>query len=261
MAKEKPFFVRPLAFAISSTGNEETATPADHLAEFDAPGMTWGTDGASTVYVILDFGSAKPFDFVSMISANAISATDIRVRAGATSTGTGSYDSGTLDFIDPAITREDGLYHSHLEIGSVQTYRYVRIDITSHTGDFQAASVVIGEKIQSDTFYSPGWEMEPVDLGKIDVTRFGIVEEEEGLIYRRLAFTLAWMTYSEYETVFQPMTEAVGLRELIYCCFDPEDATKRQANSYLGWMKKAPVARGGKRFGKYEVDFEILSLI
>lgn len=263
MAKLKPFFVRPLAFTINSTGNERAEKLAAHLKELDAPGMVWGSNGATNVYVILDLASAKTFDFVSVISANAIAATDWRVRAAASAANTSAapaYDSGVLDFISPAITREDGLYHSHLEISPAKTYRYVRIDITSHTGDFEAAAVVIGQKIASTTFYSSGWESEPEDLGKIDISRFGIVESAGGKVYRKLRFVLAWMSYSEYETSFQPMIEALGARGLVYCCFDPESATKRQANSYFGWLKKAS-AQGGKRFGKYEVDFEMLSMI
>ena len=453
MAKEKPFFVRPLPFTIQSESSELAAKPADHLAEIDTPGMVWSSDSETAPYVVIDLGAAVDYDFISVISSNASRFTSMRIR-GANSTGaltsgadydtlsftqrlkytddlagaawtlgqatleTDSYtapdgtvtadklvedstassyhrvhntldtmdlasnyvasvfaksagrqwlrmqitnedgdtyvrwfdlangalgsesgvshtaaiedwgdgwyrcsvlfNSGAVDdstarlwlniatqdaetnydgdgssgillwranltkgtelrsalpatasattggremFRQPDIIREDGLYHSFHELPATQTDRYIRLDFYGFNDDFEAATIVVGQKIESETFYSPGWEFEPVDLGKLDISRHGVIEDADGLVYRRAAFTLAWMTYSEYETAFQPMLEAIGHRGLIYCCFDPEDAAKRQANCFLGWMKKAPVARGGKRFGKYEVDFDMLSMI
>lgn len=260
----KPFFVRPYSFTVGTVGNERAEKPASHLAVFDAPGMVWGSNGNTNVYVQCDLGSARAVDFVSVLSANAIAATDWRVRiAGsqANLTAAPTYDSGTLDFISPSITREDGLYHSHLELPSTVTQRWFRIDITSHTGDFEAAAVVIGKKIQCATFPNPGWEHEAEDMGSLDVNRWGIVDQADGLIYRNLRFTLGWPTFSEYETSFRPMIEALGLRKPVYCCFDPDATTARQANSYFGWLRKSPVARGGKIYNRYEIDFEHFSMI
>ena len=260
----QPIFVRPLGLGTISTGNAATATPATHLAQTKHIGMVWGSSGNSNLWVRGDMGSAAAIDFVSLLSCNAQSGTTIRVRLGDTQAevdGTAPYDSTALPLISPAVTRESGLYHSHLELPSLQTRRWWRIDIGSHTGDFSAATLVLGKRITFTHFYDRGFERGTEDLGSIEIGRWGVPDITDGVIMRKLRFSLPWMTEAEYEDHVAPMVEAVGARTPIYCCFDPEATTRRQAKTYFGWLKEPPFATGSAIPGKFSIDFEISSQI
>lgn len=261
----QPFLVRPLPLGTVTTGNERSEKPAIHLGEVDAIGMTWQSNGNSNLWVRGDFGSAMPVDFVSLIHANAQSGTTIRLRLGdsqAEVDGTADYDSGALPFIDPAITRTDGLYSSHLELPSLQTKRWWRIDIGSHSGDFDAATLVMGRKIGTARFYSPDFQFGVRDLGSLEISRWGIPDKQDGLTFRTLKFKLAWITDTEFETLIRPLSEIIGRRNVLFACFDPTATAYRQAKSYLGWLRDDPLATGGESMpGTYSQDFSLLSMI
>ena len=265
MTIKLPFAVIPTPLGTITTGNEIASKPAIHLNEFKTIGMTWKTSGASSVFVRGNFGSAKPVDFVSMVSANAIPATTIRIRLGdsqAEVDGTADYDSGTIAFISPSITRDDGLYHSHHELPSVQTKQWWRVDIGSHTGDFEAAALILGQRLTPTTFYSAGFEFGVEDLGSIDIGRFGVIDETDGRIMRTLGFKFEWLTTTDYETKFRPMIEKLGKRGIVFVCFDPESTTYRQSKTYFGFLQTPPVAVGGTvRFDRYSQDYQIISLV
>lgn len=261
-----PFAVVPLELGTMETGNELAETnPADHLGKFRYIGATWKSYGATDVWVRGDLGSAQAIDFISLIGANAGVNTDVRVRLGDSQADvdgdSAPYDSGAVDFIDPFITREDGLYHSHLELSSVETRRWWRIDITNHTGDFEASKLIIGEKIQPSRFYDKDYEFGIEDTGQLDITREGIMHEVPGQILRTLQFNLGWLTTTEYETQFRPMVEKMGTRGLMYWCFDPQANAYRQSKTYFGVFRTAPFATGGVKPGNYSKEFQILSVI
>jgi hypothetical protein len=261
-----PFAVIPTPLGTIATGNEVAGHPAEHLGEFKAPGMTWKSSGASSLYVRGDFGSAMPVDFVSVMSANAIPATTIRVRLGdsqAEVDGTAGYDSGAVAFISPSITRADGLYHSHLELPSVQTKRWWRIDIGSHTGDFEASMLVIGQKLTPANYYAPGWARGVEDMGGIDIGRWGVADEQDGLIWRSLTFRLGWLSEADFETKFGPMMEALGKRGVALWCFDPTSGVYRQRKTYFGFIRSALVATHSRDTPagiRYDQEYDILSM-
>ena len=265
MAITLPFAVIPTPLGTMATGNEIAAKPAVHLKEFKHIGMTWKSSGSTNLWVRGDFGSAKSVDFVSMVSANAIPATTIRVRFGDTQAevdGTADFDSGAVAFISPSITREDGLYHSHLELPSLTTKQWWRVDIGSHTGDFEAAALVMGQKVAAANFYSAGFEFGVEDLGEINVTRFGVPDETDGRIMRSLSYAFEFMTIAEYETMFRPFVEKLGKRGVAFFCFDPTANTYRQARTFMGWMTKPSVAKAGTiKFDRYSQEYQILSMI
>lgn len=265
MAIELPFAVRPLALSNMATGNAVANRPVTNLGLLDYKGMTWKTSGATSVWARGQFSAGtSPVDFISLVGANAIGATTIRVRLGTSQAqvdGTAPYDSGAVTFINPSITREDGLYSSHLELGSVQNASWWRIDIGSHTGDFEASGLVMGEKITPTHFYDPGWERGIDPLDGIDIYRNGVVGKTDGIVLRTLLFRLAWVTEAEFETDFRPMIEALGNSGISFWCFDPQSDTSRQAKSYLGYFGRAPFGRGAQsRPGTYALDFLIRSL-
>lgn len=260
-----PFVVVPTPLGTIASGNETTPKPAAHLGEFMDIGMTWASNGSSNLWIRGDFGSAKPVDFCSMLSANAQAGTTIRLRLGDTQAevdGTADYDSTALPFISPSITREDGLYHSHLALPSLQTKRWWRIDIGSHTGDFEASMLVLGQRVISARYYSPGFEFGVQDQGETGFGRWGVVEQSEGLMMRTLKFELGWIEEAEYEAKFRPLATKLGKRNPALWCFDPAATAYRQDKTYFGIVRENLYAIGGSRKpGVYSKEFSILSLI
>lgn len=260
-----PFAVIPLSLGTLACGNERASNPALHLGEFKAMGMTWRSTGNGNLWVRGDMGAAQAIDFVSILSANALPGTTIRIRLGDTQAsvdGAGSYDSGALPFVSPAITRDDGLYHSHIELPSAQTRRWWRIDIGGHTGDFEAAKLIIGKKVTPSRYYSAGFEFGVEDLGEISLNRWGVPDEAAGLIFRSFRFKLGWIPEDEYETLWRRLTEKLGTRGVALWCFDPTPNAYRQSRTYFGWLRDAPYATGGvAKPGTYEHEFSIRSMI
>ena len=260
----KPFFVVPLDLGEIVCGNALSGNSVDNLGRHNAVALTWKTNGNTNLWARGDFGSAQPVDFMTLIQANALPGTTIRLRLGSTQAevdGIAPYDSGALSLISPAITRDDGLYHSHLEISSVQTYRWWRIDIGGHTGDFEASSLVLGTRIEPSRYYNFDFEYSVKDLGDLSFGRFGVFDETPGAILRQVDFTLAWQSEAEFEASFRPMIEKLGRRGIVYCCFDPEATTYRQARTYMGVFDKPPFARGIRKPRTFQQDYAIVSLI
>lgn len=266
MAVELPFAVRPLALASIASGNELTNRPAANLARVKYLPMTWKSSGNTDLWARGRFegDATEAVDFVSLVSANALPGTTIRVRLGTSQAevdGTAPYDSGALTFIDPAITREDGLYHSHLELPSVENCSWWRIDIGGHTGDFEAAALIMGERITPARFYDADFEYGIEDLGTIEIARNGVVGETDGIVLRTLLFRLSWLSEAEYESDFRPMVEALGSRGFTFWCFDPAATAYRQAKTFLGHFGRPPFARGGQKPKTYAKEFQIRSII
>lgn len=264
MTIRKPFFVRPLDLGDFVAGNANTGHPVYHLNRLNAAGLTWRTDGPSNAWARGTFGAEREIDFAAMVATNAQAGTTIRLRLGSTQAevdGAAPYDSGAQAFIAPAMTRASGLYHSHLEINPGQTATWWRVDIGGHTGDFEAAGLVLGQKIEPSHFYNYDHEYGAEDLGSLEITQFGVFNEEPGVILRTISFQLAWQSEAEWEASFRPMIEALGRRGIIYCCFDPEPTAYRQARTYMGVMRKTPYARGTRKNRTFAQDFDILSII
>lgn len=259
-----PIFVKPLALGTITSGNEASGFPATNLGKLKAPGLTWQSSGATNLWVRGDLGTVQDIDFCAIISANAIAATTFRLRLGDNQTevdGTADYDSSTQTFINPSITRDDELYHSFWELDATYTKRWWRIDIGSHSGDFEAAFVILGKKIQLSRFYDFDYEFGIEDSGGGDINRYGVWDDVPGQILRTLDMTLNWMTEAEVETSIRPLLEAVGTSQPVYCCFDPTSNTYRQNRTFYGKFKKAPYARGRRKVGTYGGEFQLLSVV
>lgn len=260
----KPIFVLPLDLGTIAAGNILAGYPATNLNRHKAIGLTWQTDGNANVWVRGQFATAQAIDFCAVIAANALPGTMIRLRLGSTQAqvdGTAAYDSGAVAFINPSITREDGLYHSHLELPSVQSALWWRIDITGHTGNFQAADIVMGQKVEPSRFYNYDFEYGISDLGNMDFGRFGVPDEEPGKILRTIDFTLGWQTEAEWEERFRPMLEKIGVRGFVYLCFDPTAHAYRQNKTFMGVLAKPSYAKGSRKPATFSQDFSIKSVI
>lgn len=258
-----PFIVVPVDLGTIATGNEITSRPASHLGEFNYRGMVWQSSGATDLWVRCDLGSAQDIDFVGVLGANAISATTIRIRLGdsqAEVDGTADYDSTAIAFINPtpAVIPANG-YHSHHELPSMVSKRWIRIDIGSHTGDFEASMLVIGKKLQPGVFYEGQWQAGVRDLGGITFSRNAVPGITVGEKLRTAGFKLSWITETEMETEFAPLDEAMGRTFPMFVSFDPAATTYRQRRTYFGWFEEQPNI-GKLGYNRFEREFSILSL-
>lgn len=266
MAIQKPFCVMPLPLTDIFFGNARLNRPAEHLAMPQHVGMRWQSDGTSNLWVRGQFdGAAAAVNFMSLMGTNAGADTTIRLRLGTSQAevdgSSADYDSGTLDIIDPARTEASGRYHSHLEIPSVQTASWWRIDIGGHTGDFSASALIMGEKRTPSNFYNRDREFGFEDLGSLEISRGGVVAEIPGVVLRTLLFRLEWATEEEWWTLWSPLAETNGKRQLLFWCFDPEATVRRQSKTYLGYMARDLFARGGIAPTANQIDFQFRGLM
>ncbi len=263
----RPIFVVPADLGTVVADNAASGYPVHSLNQHKAIGTTWRTSTTGAHWVRGQFDAATRVNFMAMIAANAVAGTKIRLRLGnsqAEVDGSAPYDSGALDFIAtaPLVAPDDSLYHSHLEMPSVVTATWWRIDITGHTGVFEASMLVLGEKIQqAGRYYNSGFGEGVQDLGDIDFGPFGVPAETEGDVWRTLEFTLSWISEAEFEATFRPLMRRLGSRGIIYCCFDPTDSEYRQARTYMGWLRKPLFARNAKKPRNFEQEYSILSFI
>lgn len=265
MAIQKPFAVLPLSLTDIATGNAKTNRGASHLGLHQFAGMRWESDGNSNLWVRGRFGgSVQAVNFMSLMAANAQPGTTIRLRLGTTQAqvdGTAPYDSGALTLISPAITRPDGLYHSHLELPSTVNASWWRIDIANHSGDFSASALIMGTKRTPAYFYNRDREIGFEDLGALEIGRNGVVADTPGVVLRQVLFRLGWVSEDEWWSTWAPLFATKGKRQLIYLCFDPEATVRRQDKSMIGFMGRDLFMRGGTAPTQNEVDIQFRSIL
>lgn len=264
-----PFAVVPTPLGtITADGAALASNPASHLGEFDTIGMTWKTislnPGVVVGDIFGDFGAAKTINFFTVLAATAQPGTTVRLRLSSDNFGTTAFDTGPLTFINPSITRADGLYSCHIPLGSTQTYRYWLLSIANHTGAFEASALVMGQTVTPANFYAPGFKFGVKDLGSVTPTPYGVVDAQPGRKFRTLDFTLGWTSESDFETLFRPLRETIGNTTPAFWCFDATANIYRQNRSYFGWLQGAVEAQqivnstSGPRFSQ---DFSILSMV
>ena len=261
----KPFFVVPLDLGFVVASAADAGYPVFSLNRHKAIGLTWKASATGGLWARGKFSTAQVVDFAAIISANAQAGTTYRLRLGTTQVqvdGTSApYDSTALPFINPAITREDGLYHSHHELPAPVTALWWRIDIGGHTGGFQASSLVLGKRVEPSHFYNLDFEYGTRDLGGMDFTKYGVLDEDPGVVFRTVDFTLGWQSEDEFEISFRPMIEKLGKRGIVFVAFDPEPTIYRQARTYMGVFDKPPFAKGIRKPRTFTQDYSIVSMI
>ncbi len=282
----KPLFVVPLELSNITSGNQRAGYPATHLGRHNAAGLVWRTNGALNAWAAGTFDSAQRIDFCAIIGATAQAGTRFRLRLGYSLAEVTSeaavYDSGERPMIPPALNSgtettldldfltqsyqaagaaSGQIHHAFFELPAERTGLWWSIAITGHSGDFEAAALVMGKKIEPSHFYNYDHEYGAEDLGTLEITRFGVFNEEPGVILRTISFQLAWQSEAEWEASFRPLIEGRGRRKIVYCCFDPTESDYRQARTYMGVMRKTPFARGTRKNRTFAQDFDLLSLI
>jgi hypothetical protein len=266
MAIRKPFAVIPLNLIALVGGNGKINRPWTHLALPEYPGMVWETDGNDRLWVRGQFDGSKPVDFCSLMGTNAQAGTTLRLRLGTSQAevdGTAPYDSAALPIIAPSRTEASGLYHSHLELPNVETATWWRIDIGSHTGDFSAAALILGEKLEPSNFYNRDREIGFEDLGALEVSRNGVIADTPGTVLRTLLFRLGWVEEEEFWSKWAPMAErrADGGKQIVFWAFDPEATVRRQAKTFLGFLSRDIFMRGNDFPKANQMDFQFRAIM
>ena len=260
---EKPIFCTPVDLGTIATGNEREESPAYHLGIHDSPGLVWRTNGGSNIWARGMMPQATAISFCSMLAANALPVTKIRLRLGSSQAevngGSAAYDSGEVDFISPAATRDGRLYHSFDRFDEVEALWW-RIDIIDHPNDFEAMGLVLGKAVQTGRFYDRGWEIGARDLGAIDYSRFGVAMEVDGFVGRTVTFKLSWVTEAEFEANFRRLM-LLGTRGPVFLCFDPQEVAERQERIYFGRFGQAPFAQSSRKAGNFAMEFAMQSIL
>jgi len=263
MAIEKPIFCLPLPLGEIETGNERAEMPAEHLGVHKSPGLRWRTEGSDDIWVRGEFATSQIVSMFAMLEANAQPDTQIRLRLGTSQADvdgdSAPYDSEAVDFISPATTREGNRYHSFQQFDAVEA-TWWRIDISGHTVDFEAMSLVLGKAVQTSRFYDRGWEIGTNDLGEIDYSRWGVALETTGSVFRRLGFALSWVSEAEFEASFRKIMMQTQ-RGPIFVLFNPEAVETRQEQFYFGRFGQPPFARSSRKPGTFAMEFAMLSMI
>jgi hypothetical protein len=268
---EKPFFVVPHplgTFAVVS--NEVDGAFGSHLGQHAYRGLVWRTVDltATQAWVVGDFGAARSVDFCALLGVNANSATRLRLNLGDTqaqvNAGGGSglpYTSGAQLALSPGpFASLDSTFAWHWNLGETQTRRWWGINVTNHDQVFQAAKLVLGEKITVDTYYETEHDRGYDDTGSIAFTRLGVPEINAGIRMKTIRFRMGWLTESEIETKILPMIGRVGRSKPLLLCFDPEPTAYRSQRTYFGFLREVPRPRK-RGFNRYEGEFDFISII
>jgi len=265
VARRQPIFVEPLDLLNIAANTQLPGQPAGNVGRHEFIGLTWRTDGSVLPWARGTFDGARAVDFFAIIAANAGPGTQYRLRLGATQAqvdgDAAPYDSGAKVFIDPAIVSDDGLYHSHLELGVAVLATWWRLDIVAHAGPFETAGLVLGKALSPARFYDRDYEhgIEPLD--SLTINRFAVPDATDGYVLRTLGMTLSWLSEDEHELYIAPMLRRLGSTKVVYCCFDPAPSIYRQTRTYLGWLSRAPFAKGVAKPRTVSMEISIRSLI
>jgi hypothetical protein len=147
-----------LPFTINNDfGHADAGHPSSHLAEFDTIGMTWKTSSAAAAHHRRRFRLGKD----GRVPVDA----ERQCRLRSDDPAADGHDERRQqlrqrvhDLRQSRITRDDGLYHSHFELPSAQTYRYFAVE-HERADRVRSAALVLGAKVTPANYYSPGWEI------------------------------------------------------------------------------------------------------
>lgn len=239
----RPLFVRPYEGMAITAQNAATGFPASHLGVLRHSGLIWRSVTA-TPFITIDLGESRAIDFVGLLATNANPTTALRVRIGDTQAevnAAGDHDSGAQIIRSPSVSLESGQYHSFYKLDSAITKRWVRIDISGHSGPFEASHLVIGESKTPEYFPSPDFEFGADDQTGFEIVAGGIASGADDLPNRTLRINFPWMTESDYETYFRHLVERHGVNRPFYLCQDPAETAFRMSRTYFGYFPTPPV--------------------
>lgn len=237
----KAFLVRPLSFTVSEVSGTAAGTAAADLAD-DNIGLVWRASGTVGVYAIIDLGATAPsIDFYSFLSMLPASAVTIRARAydslanaqAAGATGL-SYDSTALAANAGANVPFTGRQNSWGEIAGGHSARFWRFDFGGLTAAFEAARLVVGERLQFSRNFSFGRNKGIGDTGSVDWTPTGAMLRRLGAIFRTIDLRFESLSSAEVEDELEPILEIVGNTRPVLVVTDPDAHANRARRMWFG---------------------------
>lgn len=225
------------------------------------PRQKWRTVNL-TVSVVVDLGAALARNTVAMLYSNATSAATWQVRAAtseANLTASPGYDSGSLSHFPGGAdlsTWEET--HARLHIGSDQTFRWWRVDVTDAAnpdGYYEAGRIVIADRFQpefSATRVEPIFS-EPAVRTK---SQAGGVTPRAQTKRRGVRFTVFAMSEAEAFGSLSPLYRDAGSSRAVLVDINPAEVAYPMDHLYYGLMA-ADRPLPNLFTGRYSADFEI----
>ena len=204
----------------------------------DYAGVLWRANGTSTLTVDLG-ASPAPVDTLMLFGlGGALAGWTVQVTAA----DNAGFSTGVVAFAaTQALLAGSAMPTSGRGVcfvsGTATTKRYWRIDIRDAGGasvDVSVARLVMGARILLERNFSFGAALGVRDLGKLDVSRRGVLLRTRGAKLRTAALNFANVRKDEVEATVKPLLERIGNTEIVALVTDPAADTQRQNRCYCG---------------------------
>lgn len=250
---------------IETVGSEDSDFPATNL-QLQEPTMPWKTAGLSSMYVNIDMGSALPINFAAIVATNCTSSATWRVR-GATSeanlTASPGYDSGNQT-VWPQTNLDTYERVSGFDVmGSDQTYRWWRIDITDGSnpdGFVQVGRLFLAQAWQPAVNLAYGWSLGFKDLSKLTRSLGSSAFTNNRRPFRVLNLTLDFQSEDDmYDNAFQ-FDKLRGKSKDYIFMRDPDSANHLHDQSFQGLVTNLrPIVN--PRYGTYRKQYTVEEMV
>ncbi len=224
-----------------TTGNEVGTLPAVNLQD-PQPTKKWRTSGLSSMYVVVDLGSAKAINLVALIATNLSSGANWQIR-GATSeanlTAAPGYNSTSVSAW-PGTGKPGGWtdqLFSLLWLTTAQTYRWWRIDVTdSGNGDgyIEAGRLIIDAAWQPTIGLSPNWGVQWVDPGPREMSIGGNIYPTQRTHHRVIELALDFNDQTAMMANAFELQRKRGASKDVFVLVDPAGTTDLHRTSIYG---------------------------
>lgn len=224
-----------------TASSAQTNLPAANLIG-PSPSKVWRSSGLSTVYVVIDLGAATAIDMVSMVNVNWTTSATWRIR-GATSesnlTASPGYDS-TAVTPWPGGTKPTEDWNQHApfrQLGSTQTYRWWRIDITdagNTDGYLEAGALLIGAAVTVTYNSIRGWQFGDDPASIVQYTAYGrsVVDPRDNPRIKAIPFSA--LPRADVMAGLGAMLRERGVAKPFLTVVDPSATTYLHVNTIYG---------------------------
>lgn len=236
-------FLRGLPF-VSVSGSASINAPISNL-NLDEPGLVWRSSSLTSVFFIVDLGTATlSYDIVSLVGINLRSTDTIQIRTGATSTGIGAY-AGTVKAAYSGTVPSNLTGKAIYQLGALRSERYMRIDITATghpDGYVQAQRLVVGKAIET---LGVDYDAEQTIFDPTVVTSAGGYDVFEGEAAARIRwkFSIGFVAASSWRDDWVNFLAGVGKRIPVLFVPNMETPASYQTDAIYGRIRNDPLAK------------------
>lgn len=232
------FIVKPLPIGTVTAEGSAAGTLPGYL-DNDHIGVVHRGTSTSAAWVQCDLGAAQGIDTAAFLSANALGAQTLQVRADDDSTvSTGpTYDSTALAFAAGSALPGSGRQNSLWAHTSVITERYWRFDIASLGGTaFDAGRLVMGRRIDLARQFAFGAAWGVKDLGRFDLSPNGVIALRKSRKLSTIGLSFPMTHRDEAEDKIVPLFESIGNTAPILLVTNGEADAQRSRRMFFGYL-------------------------